>query len=413
MKHTSKPISKCQVCGNPKLKSVLFVGYIPPVNQMPSVDSVPEEHPSYPLEMLRCDQCTLVQIGCEVDAEILFPPEYPYLSGTTRILRENFAHMHQEVKPLLNLTAKDLVVDIGSNDGTLLSNFTAYQVLGIEPSRAADVANSKNIRTRMTFFNKKIAQETLAEFGHARLITATNVFAHIGDVHSIVDGITTLMDPKGIFINESHYLLDLVDTIQYDTLYHEHLRYYSLGALKYLLEGHGLEIFKVTRIPTHGGSIRVYSAKKGTFKVESNVTELLALEDKMGLTDGSCLKTFRQRVIQSKLDLMTLLSKIKRDGGRVYGIGAPSRASTLVKYTGLDDGTLDCVMEVKGSHKVGKYMPGTRIPVLEESKLFSDQPEYALFLSWHISKELAENLRKKGFKGKFITPLPKPEILAI
>jgi hypothetical protein len=328
-------------------------------------------------------------------------------------LRENFADLHQESKALLGLTAADLIIDIGSNDGTLLGNFKegGYRVLGIEPSHASDIANAKGITTLMTYFSLETAEKVRQEQGPAKLVTAANVFAHIGNVHAIVDGIVHLLDPRGTFISESHYLLDLLETVQYDTIYHEHLRHYSLTSLTHLFQSHGLEIYHVKRIPTHGGSIRVYAAKKGTHPVDSTVGELLAKEKSAGLVDGSAMKNFRERVIASKLGLHALLNEIKARGAKVYGIGAPSRASTLINYVGIDDGLVDCVLEVKGSHKIGKYIPGTRIPVLEESKLYTDQPDYALLFSWHITDELAANLRKKGYKGKFISPLPVPRIL--
>ena len=286
-------------------------------------------------------------------------------------------------------------------------------MLGIEPSQAADVAISRNIDTLKTYFNRDIARKVASERGQAQLITAANVFAHIGDIHSVVDGIVELLAPRGVFVSESHYLLDLIETVQYDTIYHEHLRYYSLGSLQHLLAGHGLEVFHIKRIPTHGGSIRVYSARKGEREILPSVKEQLAEEQKRGITDGSGLKDFRERVIRSKTDLYELLAPLKRAGARIYGIGAPSRASTLINYVGLDDGILGAVMEVSGSHKLNKYIPGTRIPVLDEKKLYEDQPDYALLLSWHIAEELAANLRKGGYKGKFITPLPQPRILDI
>lgn len=411
--YTSRPIKACQICNAKNLESVLFVGFIPPVNTMPAVGSVPVEEPAYPLELLRCPKCTLVQIGLEVNPNILFPPEYPYLSASTRILRENFADLYRKTLEGLSLKPSDLIIDIGSNDGTLLSNFHqgGHKVLGIEPSLASRIANKNGVRTKMAFFSEKTARQVKKEVGPATLVTAANVFAHIGDIHSVVKGIVHLLGPKGVFVSESHYLLGLVETLQYDTIYHEHLRYYSLRSLSYLLSKHGLEVFHVERIPTHGGSIRVYSARKGTRPIEASVKNLLKIEDESGLTDGSSLRTFRARATQSKLDLHGLLSAIKRDGSRIYGIGAPSRASTLINFTGLDDGMLDAVMEIKTSHKVNKYMPGTRIPVLDEALLFERQPEYALLLSWHITNELVTNLKKKGYKGKFITPLPEPQII--
>ncbi|MGQ0510703.1 MAG: methyltransferase domain-containing protein [Betaproteobacteria bacterium] len=415
MKETSKPVQACQVCGSKRLESVLFVGYIPPVNTMPAVGSVAVEQPAYPLELLRCADCTLVQIGLEVAPEVLFPESYPYLSGTTRILRDNFADLARESEAMLGLKKDGLVVDVGSNDGTLLSPFAkaGFRVLGIEPSQAGDVARRNGIDTLQAYFGLETARRSRAKYGHAQLVTAANVFAHIGDIHAVVDGILELLAPRGVFVSESHYLLDLVQTLQYDTIYHEHLRHYSLLSLAGLLAGHGLEVFHVKRIPTHGGSIRVYAGRKGERPVQASIGERLADEEKAGLASGAALRDFRARVVRSKLELHALLAPIRARGERIYGIGAPSRASTLINYTGLDDGIVDAVMEVSSSHKLNRYIPGTRIPVLDEAKLFADQPEYALLLSWHIADELAKNLRGKGYRGKFIAPLPEPRILPL
>lgn len=410
---TSHPIKACQNCGGTALESVLFVGFIPPVNTMPDVGSTPVEQSAYPLELLRCTDCGLGQIGLEVDADVLFPYSYPYLSGTTRILRDNFADLQAEASPYLGLKPEDLVVDIGSNDGSLLINFkdAGYRVLGIDPSRAGAVARERGIETLTAYFGLETANEMRRDHGPAKLVTAANVFAHIGNVHDVIKGILAILADDGMFVSESHYLLSLVETLQYDTIYHEHLRYYDLHSLRNLLESHGLEIVRVKRIPTHGGSIRVYAARKGRYPVDASVADRLAHEEAFGLTSGAALRTFRHRVVQSKLDLHSLLAGLKRDGARIYGIGAPSRASTLVNYVGIDDGIVDYVLETSNSHKLNKYLPGTRIPVIDEARLFSDQPEYALLLSWHIASELISNLRRKGYTGKFIVPLPEPHIV--
>jgi hypothetical protein len=409
--NSSVVVDRCQVCDSADLDTVIFIGYLPPVNAMPAIGTRPAEQPAYPAEVLRCRNCQLVQIGLIVDPAILFPPTYPYTSGTTKILRENFAELSSEVARLYPLKPADLLVDIGSNDGTLLSNFTkSCRVYGIEPTNAGKLAIERGIATQISFFNRAAVKLALAAHGKARMITATNVFAHIEDIHEIVDCILELLDPNGIFISESHYLLPLVETLQYDTIYHEHLRYYSVTALKYLLEMHGLEVIHTKRIPTHGGSIRVYAARKGQYPVRESVAATLS-EESRELTESK-LKAFKQNVVNSKLALYALLRDIKRQGGRIYGVGAPSRASTLINYVGLDDGIMDCVLEIKGSYKIGKYVPGTMIPVVDEGRLFADQPEYAMLLSWHIADELMPKLASRGFKGKFIIPLPEPRIAA-
>ena len=355
----SVPVEYCQVCGHAPLDDVLSLGYMPPVNQMVPIGQAPHQQPWFPTNLMHCRNCDLVQLGLAVDPVIIFPPEYPYTSGTTKLLRDNFADLHREAAAMLGLGKDDLVIDIGSNDGTLLSNFKngGHRVLGIEPTDVGAMAIER--------------------------VTAANCFAHIEDVHAIVDAIAELLKPGGVFISESHYLVGLLDTLQYDTVYHEHLRYYSLTSLKHLLEMHDLEVFHARPIPSHGGSIRVYAAKR----------------------------SFRRDVVLSKLRLLSMLRDLKEKGARIAGISAPSRASTLVNYVGLDEGIIDYVCEIPGSLKIGKFMPGTRIPVVDEARLFSDQPDCAVIFSWHIADELAPKLKTKGFRGQLISPLPMPRFL--
>jgi hypothetical protein len=408
---SSVVVERCQICNYAPLQEILFLGYLPPVNQMRIIGELPKEQPAYPALWLACPQCTLVQLGLIVDKEILFPPEYPYTSGTTKILRDNFAALYSEVQTIVPMKPEDLAVDIGSNDGTLLSNFKSggHRVFGIEPSQVGNLANQRGIPTKIAFIGPAVAEETRRQQGAAKIVTATNVFAHIEHTHEVVDSILRLLDETGIFISESHYLLSLIETLQYDTIYHEHLRYYSVRSLQYLLNMHGLEVIHARRIPTHGGSVRVYAARKGQHPVRPSVAQILQ-EEAAGL-DAECLRGFKTRVVQSKLELYGLLRDIKKQGHSIYGISAPSRASTLIQYVGLDDGILDCVLEITGSLKIGKYMPGTLIPVIEESRLFEDQPEYALLLAWHIADELMPKLRTRGFRGKFIIPLPNPRVV--
>ena len=404
----------CQVCDSPDLHPVIFLGYLPPVNQMRRIGESPREQPAYPAQLLHCPQCQLVQLGLVVDPSILFAPDYPYTSGTTRILRENFSELYQECKTMIAMGPDDLIVDIGSNDGTLLRSFRdgGHRVQGIEPTLSGNIANECGIPTMISFFGADAVEKVQTEHGLARVVTAANVFAHIENIHAIVENILLLLDDQGVFISESHYLMSLLETLQYDTIYHEHLRYYSLHSLQYLLAAHGLEVIHAKRIPTHGGSIRVYAARVGQYSVRKSVSDILNQEKDVGLNVKQ-FEEFKDRVVLSKLQLYGLLLEIKQKGGTIYGIGAPSRASTLINYVGLDDGILDCVVEIKGSHKIGKYAPGTLIPVVEESLLFEEQPDYALMLSWHIADELIPKLVQKGYQGKFIVPLPVPRIIEV
>ena len=408
----SVPIESCQVCGHEPLNTVLSLGFMPPVNQMVPIGTVAHQQPWFPTNLLHCPSCDLVQLGLAVDPVIIFPPEYPYTSGTTKLLRDNFADLHREAAAMLGLGADDLVVDIGSNDGTLLSNFQngGHRVLGIEPTDVGDIANSRGIPTIKRYFGVEAAREVTREHGPARVVTAANCFAHIEDVHAIVDGIVEMLSPDGVFISESHYLIGLLDTLQYDTIYHEHLRYYSVASLKHLLEMHDLEVFHARPIPSHGGSIRVYAARRGVHSAQDSVRRMLAAEPR-GEALAKRLATFRHDVMMSKLRLMTMLGELKGKGARIAGISAPSRASTMVNYVGLDEGIIDYVCEIPGSLKIGKCMPGTLIPVVDEARLFADQPDCAVIFSWHIADELAPKLKSKGFKGQLITPLPVPRYL--
>jgi SAM-dependent methyltransferase len=408
----SVAVECCQVCGHAPLETVLSLGYMPPVNQMVPIGEVPRQLPWFPTTLLHCRKCELVQLGLAVDPVIIFPPEYPYTSGTTKLLRDNFADLQRESAAMLGLSGKDLVIDIGSNDGTLLSNFKngGQRVLGIEPTDVGDIANQRGIATTKCYFGLDAARQVKRKHGAASVVTAANCFAHMEDVHAIVDGIVELLKPDGTFISESHYLVPLLDALQYDTIYHEHLRYYSLGSLKYLLEMHDLEVFHARPIPSHGGSIRVYAARRGSRPVQDSLNRMRAAEPR-GEAMTKRLQAFRRDVILSKLRLLSMLRELKEKGARIAAISAPSRASTLVNYVGLDEGLIDYVCEIAGSLKIGKYMPGTQIPVVDEARLFAEQPDCAVIFSWHIADELAPKLKAKGFRGQLITPLPEPRVL--
>jgi hypothetical protein len=385
---------------------------MPPVNQMVPIGETRRQQPWFPTDLLLCPKCELVQLGLAVDPAIIFPPEYPYTSGTTRILRDNFAELYMEASRMLGLGKDDLVVDIGSNDGTLISNFQrgGHRILGIEPTDVSRIANQRGITTIQRYFSRDVGREVTEKYGPAKVVTAANCFAHIEDVHEIIGGILEMLSPDGVFISESHYLVGLLDDLQYDTVYHEHLRYYSVGSLANLLAMHGLEVFHARKIPTHGGSIRIYAARRGVHPVQPSVKQMLDAEPH-GQALRKRLATFRNEVMLSKLRLYEMIRGIKEKGGTICGISAPSRASTLINYVGLDAAIVDYVVEVEGSLKIGKYMPGTLIPIIEESRMFQEQPDCAIIFSWHIAAELAPKLRAKGYKGQLIVPLPQPHLL--
>ena len=333
---TSRVVKECQICGNPKLEPVIFLGYLPPVNDFHPIGERPKEEPSYPAEILFCDKCKLVQSGLIVNPEIIFPKSYPYTSSTTKVLRDNFAELSRECSAMFQLKPEDLVVDIGSNDGNLLNNFKEkHKVLGITPEDIGKIAIENGIPTILDYFTREVALRAKKEYGPAKVITATNVFAHIDNVNEVTESVLEMLADDGIFIIEVHYLVPIIRMNQFDTIYHEHLRHYCLHSLKYLLEMHGLEVIHAKNIPSHAGSIRVYASRKGKYPVKDTVAPMLENEKNTILKPGA-LTEYRQKTIMAKLELAALLRDIKRGGGRIYGIGAPSRGTTLIHYTGID-----------------------------------------------------------------------------
>jgi SAM-dependent methyltransferase len=407
------PILQCQSCAARPLTPVVFLGHLPPVSTMYPIDAPAVRESWFPAPVFYCPSCHLVQLGYVEDPAVLFQPEYKYTSGTTKSLRENFAELARQARTRFGLTAKDLMVDIGSNDGTLLSNFQSagHRVVGIEPTKAGDIAIAAGIPTVRDFLGKGAVDAVVSKHGKAKVVTAANVFGHMPDIDEVMACISGLLEPGGIFISESDYLLDIVNGLEFDTMYHEHLRYYSVHSIQNLLEPRGYRVFSVERIGTHGGSIRVYATRGSAVARDGSVEKLLEVERAAGLNSPAWIAGFRDRITSAKLKIFELLAKLISQGHRLYGIGAPARSTTLVHYFGLDVGVLDCVLEVQGSKKIGHYIPGTRIPVFAESKLFEDQPEHALLLSWHIADELMRILRSKGYTGSFIVPLPEPRVI--
>tara|TARA_B100000989_G_scaffold110487_1_gene81053 strand:+ start:3602 stop:4876 length:1275 start_codon:yes stop_codon:yes gene_type:complete len=403
-------ISKCQICNSKKITPFYSFGYHPTVNDFALTNSFNPKVNYFPLDLILCKNCDLIQLNIIINSKTIFPDNYAYRSGTTKILIENFKNLKKNVLKKNILHKKDLVIDIGSNDGTLLENFKDYNILGIEPTNVSKIANKNGIKTIKKPFSYDLSKIIVKKYGYAKLITATNVFAHIENVHSIMKAIQKLLKKDGVFISENHYFFDLIKTLQYDTVYHEHLRYYSLRSLSKLFISYNMEIIDVQKINTHGGSIRVYTAYKNNYKISKNVKKLLNLEP-YGNKLNKIIKNFTLRVNRSKLQINNILYQKKLKGKKIVGISAPSRSSTLINFLGLDHNIIDYICEIEGSLKIGKNIPGTQIPVVNEKILFKDQPDFAIIFSWHIYKELTSKIKKKGFRGKFIIPLPKPKII--
>ena len=405
-------IDRCQICSKKNLEIILSFGHQPIVQNYLTETQLNEPEITYPLNFCCCPDCGLAQLDYIIDPKLVFPLNYPYRTGLTNMLIRNFYSLADALEKKYHLTAGDLIVDIGSNDGSLLKAFKdrGLKVLGIEPTNAALDANKKSIRTIQGYFDEKIANQAVKQFGQAKIITMTNAFAHINNLFEIMKSLETMLDDDGIFVSESQYLSDMMQGLELDTIYHEHLRFYSLKPLMRLFSLAGFSLVEAETISAAGGSIRV-CAKKGKHPASDKVNKLIKAEEEAGLYDIKKLKQYGQRMINAKRELMALLINCRRQGARIAAIGSPARSNTLLGFTRIDNHLIDYACEKSGSPKIGLFTPGTHLLVVDEKKLFEDQPEYALVLSWHIGEELMKIMKKNGFRGKFIMPLPAPIIV--
>jgi hypothetical protein len=406
------PVRQCQACFSADLQTIRDFQPQPPVQAFLRAEQLDEPETHYPLSLLRCDSCGLIQLGYAPPPEVVFPPEYPYQSGMTRILVEDFRDLANQTIERLGLGSDDLAVDIGSNDGTLLQGFRerGIRVVGVEPTGIAKIAEKNGVPTVNAFITEAVAEQIVAEHGHAKVVTAANVIAHTNNLYPMLRAISSLLDESGMFVSESHYLLPLVEGLQFDTIYHEHLRFYALEPLIGILERAGFTVVDASRVPTHGGSIRVWASTQEGER-SARLEELLAAEREAGLHRADTYEQFGRRITEWKQSLLELLLRIRREGGTVAGIGAPARASMLVNTCHVDNDLVAYVCEPPGSLKNGLYVPGARLPIVDEARLYAEQPEYALMLSWHIADELMPKIRANGFRGKFIVPLPEPRVV--
>lgn len=405
-------VTSCEGCSSSGLETVIDFLPQPPVQAFLTEEGIREPETHYPLALLRCPACGLVQLGYALDPAIVFPKDYPYQTGMTRNLVENFRDLVDTAVERFSLQADDLAIDVGSNDGTLLKGYLPHglRVVGIEPTDIASIANRNGIPTVQAYFDEDVARSIVDEHGHAAVVSATNVLAHVPNLYPFLRGIAELLDEGGVFVSESHYLLDLVEKLQYDTIYHEHLRFYGLRPLTAILESAGFAVVDCQRVPTHGGSIRVW-AVKGTADPSERLEEQTRQEEQYGLYEPARLEEFRARIVGSKQRLLALLLGLKEEGARIAGVGAPARSSMLLNYCHIDGDLVDYIVEPPGSLKNGLFTPGEHIPIVEEGRLLAEQPDVALMLSWHIAEELMPKLRGAGFRGRFVVPLPEPALI--
>jgi len=402
-------VKKCRICGGDNLYNFLSLGSMPIPNGFLSKEELKIKESYYPLGVYVCDDCFLVQLTHVVPAEIMFK-NYLYIPSTSTTMLDHFKSMASELIKKYQLNARDLVIDIGSNDGTLLSFFKDQEirVLGVDPAEnLAKVAQLKGIETISDFFTSMLADKITTGHGRAKIITATNVVAHIDDIHSFCKGVETLLDKDGILVIEFPYLIDLIDKNEFDTIYHEHLSYLSITPLVKLFKSHEMQIVDIKRVPVHGGSLRVYVARKGSkHKQEKAVKEFLQNEELKKINKRNAYDDFARRVRVIKRDLVSYLKNIKKQGKKIVGYGAAAKGNVLLNYCKIDTTLLDYVVD-SISYKQGKFTPGTHIPIFPESRLEKELPDYTLLLAWNFADEILKKqvkYREKG--GQFIITIP-------
>ncbi|MEY2508787.1 MAG: hypothetical protein QOH01_3116 [Verrucomicrobiota bacterium] len=401
----------CRLCESVHLRLLFSLVSTPLANALVDAARVDEPQSVYPLDIYFCDHCFHVQLLDVVNPEILFR-DYVYVSGTSPSFVDHFRRYAEDVLWRFEFTPGQLVVDIGSNDGTLLRFFKekGCSVLGIEPATLiAERADAAGIKTISAFLNEDLARAVARDHGAATVVTANNVFAHVDDLHGFVEAVKLLLAENGTFVFEVSYLLDVFEKTLFDTIYHEHLSYHSVKPLATFFQLHDMELVDVQRVSSHGGSLRGFAQRKGARK-KPTVDALIKAEAALGLHGPAAYRRFFENIDQRKNELRSLLQQLRSKGQRVAGFGAPAKATTLMYHFGLGPDVLEYVVD-DSPLKQGLFTPGLHVPIVPSSRLYESKPDYVLILAWNFAESIMrshEAYSKAG--GKFIIPLPALQV---
>ena len=405
------PVSRetpvCIACRQDAVREFLDLGETALANNFLTAEELTRVEPTFPLRVGFCESCGHVQLTTPVPPPEMFTT-YLYQSSASSTLAEHLDDLATTLVARHGLGSSDLVTDIGCNDGTLLKSFRGHgvRVLGVDPAENLAALDQSGIERYVGFFGADSSREIVQRWGQAAIATATNTFPHIPDLADFVEGIDRLLAPGGTFVIEAHYLLDLVDQVAFDTIYHEHVSFWGVGPLVKMFDRFGMDVVRVERLPIHHGQLRASIQRRGEGPIDASVATLLALEHERGLDQFATFERFGDQVRRAKSDLQAALRRLQKDGKRLAAYGAPAKGNTLLTFLEFDSSTVEYIAD-RSPLKQGRFTPGTHIPVVPPERLLADQPDYAILLAWNFEDEiLAQQAEYRRRGGKFLIPVP-------